>query len=333
MTPAILTHSLCKQFGHFVAVKDVSLEVPAGTTFGLLGPNGAGKSTLIRMLTTLLIPTSGTAWVAGCDVRRRPDAVRKAIGVIPQASTSDPDLTAAENMTFYAGLCGLRYRGRRKLVDELLGSVGLFEWRNQRVGTFSGGMRRRLEIARSMLQSPKILFLDEPTLGLDPQARLAMAEMIRRLQSQSGFTCFLTTHYLDEADQLCSLVAIFDHGQIIAMDTPANLKASLAAARSVEASFSSVPPGWPEILSRIPGVEDLQVQNGFCRIQSRNTMSTVTGIIEAARTHSVTVTSLAVKENSLEDVYVHYTGRDLRDSADGPNLREIRHLYERPGNR
>jgi ABC-2 type transport system ATP-binding protein len=330
---AIETHALCKQFGSFCAVKDVNLQIPAGTTFGLLGPNGAGKSTLIRMLTTLLVPTSGKAFVAGNDVQKKPAAVRRAIGVIPQASTSDPDLTATENMTFYAGLCGLPFRGRRKLAHELLESVGLLEWKDRRVGTFSGGMRRRLEIARSLLQSPRVLFLDEPTLGLDPQARIAMADMIRRLQSQSAFTCFLTTHYLDEADQLCSVVAIFDHGQIIAMDTPSKLKASLAAARSVEASFSSTPADWQEILSRISGVETLQVHNGSCLIQSRNTMSTVSGILEAAQAHSVTVTSLVVKENSLEDVYVQYTGRDLRDSADGSNRREIGHLYERPGNR
>lgn len=325
---AIETRSLRKQFGDFVAVKGATLDVPEGTSFGLLGPNGAGKSTLIRMLTTLLAPTSGTAFVAGHDVQKKPDAVRKSIGVIPQGSTSDPDLTAAENMIFYAGLCDLPFRGRRKLVDELLASVDLLEWRDKRVGTFSGGMRRRLEIARGLLQKPKVLFLDEPTLGLDPTSRLAMGEMIQRLQSRGGLTVFLTTHYLDEADQLCARIAIIDHGEIIAMDTPANLKASLAVARSIETSFASVPPGWPEIVSKLPGVEKIEMQEGFCRLESRNTMATVAGIIEAAREYAVEIASLVVKESSLEDVYVHYTGRDLRDAAHGSARRDISHLYD-----
>lgn len=326
---AIEARSLRKQFGTFVAVRGVDLEIPEGASFGMLGPNGAGKSTLIRLLTTLLLPSSGTARVAGHDVQRNPSAVRKSIGVIPQASTSDPDLTAAENMNFYAGLCDLPYRDRRKRIDDLLASVGLLEWRDKRVGTFSGGMRRRLEIARSLLQQPKVLFLDEPTLGLDPAGRLAMGDMIRRLQSQGDLTVFLTTHYLEEADQLCSRIAIFDRGEVVAMDTPANLKASLPVTHSIETSFHSAPVDWPEILSKLSAVEGVEIQNGFCRIESRNTMATVADLLQVSRTYSVGVGSLVVKKTSLEDVYVHYTGRGLRDSADGANRLDVRYLYDR----
>jgi ABC-2 type transport system ATP-binding protein len=322
------TQSLRKQFGEFVAVKGVTFDVPAGSSFGMLGPNGAGKSTLIRMLTTLLVPTSGRAIVAGFDVQKHPDAVRRAIGVIPQASTSDPDLTARENMAFYAGLCELPFRGRRPLISELLESVGLLEWADKRVGTFSGGMRRRLEIARSLLQKPKVLFLDEPTLGLDPTARIAMAEMIEKLQAQSGLTIFLTTHYLDEADQLCARIGIFDHGQIIAMDTPANLKASVTVPCYIDVRLHGVRQEWQEILSRLAGVESVEFENGHFRILSRNTMTTVADIVAASKEYGIQVSSLIVRENSLEDVYVHYTGRDLRDSAGSSSRVEVSHLYE-----
>ncbi len=225
MTSAIRADHLRKVFGDFVAVHDVSLEVSAGSSFALLGPNGAGKSTLIRMLTTLVEPTSGNATVAGHDVMQAPDAVRRAIGVIPQALTSDPELTAAENLEFYAGLYSVPRGEWRGLVTRLLELVNLAAWRDRMVGTFSGGMRRRLEIARSLIHRPEVLFLDEPTTGLDPTSRHAMWEMIRDLQHASGLTLFLTTHYMDEADELCDRIAICDHGRIVASGTPGGAQA------------------------------------------------------------------------------------------------------------
>ena len=226
---AIRTESLRRQFGDVVAVRDVSFEVPEGVNFALLGPNGAGKSTLIRMLTTVVAPSAGTAIVGGHDVRREPDAVRALIGVIPQALTSDPELTAAENLEFHARLYGVRRHARRRMVDELLAAVELSAWRDRMVGTFSGGMRRRLEIARSLMHQPRILFLDEPTTGLDPVSRRAIWGMIQRLKADTGVTLFLTTHYIEEADQVCDRVAIFDHGRIVVEGSPASLKAEAGA--------------------------------------------------------------------------------------------------------
>ena len=198
---AIRTRALRKEFGSFVAVDNIDLEVYAGETFALLGPNGAGKSTFIRMLTTLTALTSGYAEVFGHDVERTPDAVRAVIGVVPQAMTSDPDLTAQENLNFYAGLYGVPRARCRELSETLLQAVDLLKWRDKPVCTFSGGMRR-LEIARSMIHQPRVLFLDEPTTGLDPASRIAMWETIGQLKRETHLTIFLTTHYMEEAENL-----------------------------------------------------------------------------------------------------------------------------------
>jgi ABC-2 type transport system ATP-binding protein len=326
---AIRTENLCKQFGDFVAVRGVSFDVAEGENFGLLGPNGAGKSTLIRLLTTLLEPTSGTAEVAGHDVSTEADAVRRGIGVIPQALTSDPDLTAAENLDFYAKLYGVSHASRRRLVDELLASVELLEWRDKMVGTFSGGMRRRLEIARSLMHEPRVLFLDEPTTGLDPVSRLHMWDLIRRLKDQTGVTLFLTTHYMEEADQLCDQLAIFDHGAIVVQGSPALLKARLRATEAIEVEFAARPPGWADVLRRLPGVETVRMGKTACVIESRDRMATVSALVDAARRAGVPVPSLMVKGNTLEDVFIEYTGRDLRDTVDEKRRMEVRHLYDR----
>jgi ABC-2 type transport system ATP-binding protein len=328
--PAIHTDRLRMQFGEFVAVENVSFEVAEGENFGLLGPNGAGKSTLIRMLTTLLQPSGGTAHVAGHDVRQAPDAVRRAIGVIPQALTSDPDLTAAENLHFYARLYSIPSAARRRMVDELLASVDLLPWRDKMVGTFSGGMRRRLEIARSLMHQPRILFLDEPTTGLDPVSRLHMWEMIRKLKDRTGVTIFLTTHYMEEADQLCDQLAIFDHGHIVAQGSPAHLKARVRATETIEVEFVGTPPGWADTVRALPAVAAVRMSKDACVIQSRDRMATVGALAEAARRAEVTVPSLLVKGNTLEDVFIEYTGRDLRDAADEKRQLDVRHLYERP---
>jgi ABC-2 type transport system ATP-binding protein len=217
-----------KAFGEFVAVDDVSFSVKPGEIFGLLGPNGAGKSTLIRMLTTLLPPTAGTAHVGGFDVAREPERVRQTIGVIPQAMTSDLELSVEENLIIYAKLYGVPRDLRRKQIDTLLTAVDLTEWRDKQVMYLSGGMRRRVEIARGLVHSPHIFFLDEPTTGLDPVSRIAVWEMIRKIKAERDLTVLLTTHYMDEADRLCDRIAIVDHGRLVALDSPANLKASIA---------------------------------------------------------------------------------------------------------
>src|SRR5919198_4042867 len=225
---AIDVQGIVKRFGDFTAVNGISFTVGEGEIFGLLGPNGAGKSTLIRMLTTLLPPTSGTAVVNGFDIVRQADDVRKSIGVIPQAMTSDLDLSVEENLIIFAKLYGVPRQKRERLIAELLAAVELTQWRDKQVKNLSGGMRRRAEIARGLVHEPRIFFLDEPTTGLDPVSRVAVWEMLQQIKTERHLTVLLTTHYMDEADHLCDRIAIVDHGDLKALDSPEALKASIA---------------------------------------------------------------------------------------------------------
>src|SRR5580765_1976976 len=252
---AIDVQNIVKKFGDFTAVKGISFAVDEGEIFGLLGPNGAGKSTLIRMMVTLLPPTSGTAVINGFDVVKQSDGVRQSIGVIPQAMTSDLELSVEENLIIFAKLYGVPRAKRQKLIPELLEAVELTQWRTAQVKNLSGGMRRRVEIARGLVHEPKIFFLDEPTTGLDPVSRVAVWEMLNRIKSQRDLTVLLTTHYMDEADKLCDRIAIVDHGELKALDSPMTLKASVPGRNVLEVSFSAVPSGWAERLSGMPYVE------------------------------------------------------------------------------
>jgi len=325
---AIEVNKLKKQFGDFVAVKDVSFTVQAGEIFGLLGPNGAGKTTLIRMLTTLTPPTSGAATVAGHDVVADPNGVRIAIGVIPQALTSDPDLTARENMTIHAKLYGLTGAQRQELIPRLLESVGLTEFADKLVGSFSGGMRRRLEIARGLVHSPKIMFLDEPTTGLDPVSRTAVWEMINKLKQGAGLTILLTTHYMDEADRLCDRIAIVDHGQLVALDTPAKLKDSVPGTDIVEAEFDNPPENWDAALEQLTGAASVANHSGVRHISSTSGPVTVRELMDLARDRGVTVRRVSVQGTTLDDVFLYYTGRQLRDAASESARRDIGYLYK-----
>jgi ABC-2 type transport system ATP-binding protein len=223
----IVAENLTKRFGDFCAVDRVNFAVAHGEVFGLLGPNGAGKSTLIRMLTTLVPPTSGVARVNGHDVAREADAVRRSIGVISQAMTSDLDLTAEENLRIFAKLYSIPRAQYERTINELLEAVDLVPWRHKPLKMYSGGMRRRLEIARGLVHQPKIFFLDEPTTGLDPVSRVAVWELLVRLKRERDLTILVTTHYMDEADKLCDRIAIVDHGKLVALDSPARLKAAV----------------------------------------------------------------------------------------------------------
>jgi ABC-2 type transport system ATP-binding protein len=224
---AIDVRAIVKKFGDFTAVDGISFAVEPGEIFGLLGPNGAGKSTLIRMMVTLVPPTAGTAVISGFDVTRDADAVRRSIGVIPQAMTSDLELSVEENLIIFAKLYGVPRERRTALIRELLEAVELTQWADKPVKNLSGGMRRRVEIARGLVHEPKVFFLDEPTTGLDPVSRTAVWEMLRRIKAERDLTVLLTTHYMDEADKLCNRIAIVDHGHLVALDTPAALKASV----------------------------------------------------------------------------------------------------------
>jgi len=321
---AIEVRDIVKKFGDFTAVNGVSFAVEEGEIFGLLGPNGAGKSTLIRMLTTLLPPTSGTAVVSGFDVVREADGVRHSIGVIPQALTSDLDLSVEENLIIFAKLYGVPKARRVERIDELLEAVELTQWRDAPVKNLSGGMRRRVEIARGLVHEPRIFFLDEPTTGLDPVSRVAVWEMLRKIKAARDLTVLLTTHYMDEADKLCDRIAIVDHGELKALDSPLRLKTSIPGQNTLEVSFSTVPAGWVERLRSLPDVESVAAQDHIFRIATRNGPATTLALMEEAARQEVTVQSLSVQSTTLDDVFVHYTGRGLRDelqaasAADSP---------------
>jgi ABC-2 type transport system ATP-binding protein len=321
----IETQQITKRFGDFTAVDEITFAVERGEIFGLLGPNGAGKSTLIRMLTTLIPPTSGTARVAGFDVVRQQDGVRRAIGVIPQAMTSDLELSVEENLLIFAKLYGVGREKRTRLMKELIEAVELTQWADKPVKNLSGGMRRRVEIARGLIHEPSIFFLDEPTTGLDPVSRVAVWEMLRRIKARSNLTVLLTTHYMDEADKLCDRVAIVDHGKLAALDSPMTLKASVPGRNVLEVSFSATPPEWLERLKKLPEVEGVTGQDPVYRIASRHGPATTLALMEMAEQAGIIVHSLSVQSTTLDDVFVHYTGRQLRDE-----LREAP-ATERPG--
>jgi ABC-2 type transport system ATP-binding protein len=312
--PAIEVNRIRKCFDSFCAVDDLTFAVEHGEIFGLLGPNGAGKSTLIRMLTTLLPPTAGSARVNGFDVVAEADKVRTSIGVIPQAMTSDLDLSAAENMTIFAKLYGVPRDTRSRVIDELLAEVDLLPWKDKPVKNLSGGMRRRLEIARGLVHQPKIFFLDEPTTGLDPASRVAVWEMITRLKRERDLTILLTTHYMDEADRLCNRIAIVDHGKLVALDSPLKLKASIPGSTILEVSFSHIPDGWEETLKGLADVQHVKADDHVFRIGSDNGPRTTVELMEAARTAQVEIASLSIQSTTLDDVFMHYTGRQLRDA-------------------
>jgi ABC-2 type transport system ATP-binding protein len=329
MSTAIDVQKIVKQFGEFTAVKGVDFSVEAGEVFGLLGPNGAGKSTLIRMMTTLLPPTSGTAIINGFDVVKRPDDVRRSIGVIPQAMTSDLELSVEENLLIFAKLYGVPRQKRSRLIDELLQAVELTQWRDKPVRNLSGGMRRRVEIARGLVHEPRVFFLDEPTTGLDPVSRTHVWEMLRRVKQERDLTVLITTHYMDEADKLCDRIAIVDHGQLVALDSPLRLKASIPGRNVVEAAFSQVPEGWKERVSALPYVEEVTAEGNVFRVASGNGPVTTTALMEAAAAAGISVQSLSVQSTTLDDVFVHYTGRALRDQLQEPSAADSPFMIRR----
>jgi len=311
---AIEVEHIVKKYGDFTAVNDVSFNVSDGEIFGLLGPNGAGKSTLIRMMTTLIPITSGRALIGGNDVAKDPDAARRMIGVIPQALTSDLDLTVEENLNIYAKLYDVPAKERKRSIDELLGLVDLTKWRDAQTKTLSGGMRRRLEIARGLVHHPKIFFLDEPTTGLDPVSRVAVWEMLGNIKSQRQLTILITTHYMDEADRLCDRIAIVDHGKLVALDAPMALKASVPGSNVIEAQFDNAPEDWEQRLHTLDDVTSVQHEGaGMFRVLTSNGSRTTTELVEMAVAAGVAVKSLSVQNTTLDDVFVHYTGRQLRD--------------------
>jgi ABC-2 type transport system ATP-binding protein len=314
--PAILVENLTREFNGFRAVDSISFQVAAGELFGLLGPNGAGKTTTINMLATLLKPTSGRGEVAGYDIAARKDDVRRSIGMVFQESALDTKLTGRENLEFHAMMYGIDKAERRRRMGEVLKLVDLEEKAGALVETYSGGMKRRLEIARGLMHRPKVLFLDEPTLGLDAQTRRYIWDYILRLNREGDVTIILTTHYMDEADALCRRVAIMDHGRFAALDRPDRLKEVLGGdvvmiemdRESGEAAARFRALDWIKTV-RASGKElHLTLEKGERRIPE---------IIAVAQASGATVARVNLHKPSLEDVFLNFTGRRIREESAG----------------
>jgi len=326
---AIEVEKITKRFDGFTAVDAVSFVVESGEVFGLLGPNGAGKSALIRMLTTLIPPSAGNARVSGFDIVHSAQEVRRSIGVIPQAMTSDLDLSLAENLIIFAKLYGVPRETRARRVKELLEAVELEQWTDKPVKFLSGGMRRRLEIARGLIHEPQVFFLDEPTTGLDPVSRVSVWEMLMKLKKERNLTILLTTHYMDEADKLCDRIAIVDHGKLVALDSPLKLKASIPGANILEVSFSPVPEGWLDTLKSLPDVARVTAVDHVFRVSSNNGPRTTVALVEAARGAGISLVSLSVQSITLDDVFMHYTGRQLRDELQESAVYDPSFMYKK----
>jgi ABC-2 type transport system ATP-binding protein len=302
----IETSGLAKKFGHLMAVDHINLSIREGEVFGLLGPNGAGKTTTLSMLATLLKPTEGTAKVNKHDIVKESDAVRRSIGIVFQDPSSDDILTGKENLYLHALMYGVEKDIREQRIREVLRLVDLEDRANSRVKTYSGGMRRRLELARGLMHRPKILFLDEPTLGLDPQTREHIWEYIRRLADQEGVTVILTTHYMDEAERLCDRVAIIDDGKIVALDTPDQLKqiigGDIVRLRIKNPKLSSI--------KELPYVVKVEQTDGFVMLTLKNSSAHLQEILGLVGN----VESVELRTPTLNDVFLHYTGHEIREA-------------------
>jgi len=309
---AIVTDGLTKVFNGLVAVDHVSFEVREGEVFGFLGPNGAGKTTTINMLTTVLRPTEGRAEVMRYDIVSEAGRVRESIGVVPQEYTADEDLTGYENVLLCADLYAIPREVSRKRAIELLELVDLLPFKDKKVETYSGGMRRRLELACGLVNQPKLLFLDEPTLGLDVQTRFSIWKYIKRLKSESDMTIFLTTHYLEEADALCDRVAIIDHGKILTLGSPEELKKGLGG-DVVTVRVDSTEDLTP-VLSELEGIVEVRKVNDSYLVRARDGETAAPRIMEVLRARGQRVLGLSLTRPTLDEVYLNYTGRRMRDT-------------------
>lgn len=311
MMNTIRVENLTKKFNSFTAVDKISFSIESGKIFGLLGPNGAGKTTTISMLCTLLKPTSGKATVNGFDIIKDEDDVRRSVGIVFQDQSLDEELTAYENMDFHGRLYRITKSVRKKKIIELLKLVELEDRKDNLVKTFSGGMRRRLEIARGLLHEPKVLFLDEPTLGLDPQTRNHLWNYIKGLNKEKKITIILTTHYMEEADKLCDRIAIIDKGKIIAMGTPEELKNKLGGdviTINVEGSENLLPK-----MKKLSWVKHATNHDSTLTLHLKNAENHVASICKLSMELGFSIRSMNIHKPTLEDVFLHYTGREIRE--------------------
>nr|WP_319375608.1 ATP-binding cassette domain-containing protein [uncultured Methanoregula sp.] len=310
MTIAIHIENLTRRFGDLVAVDNISFDIDHGEIFGLLGPNGAGKTTTLSMLSTMLEPSSGTATINGIDITKDEDGVRRSIGIVFQDQSLDEELTAYENMDFHGRLYRIPKETRNARIEELLRLVELYDRKGDLVKTFSGGMRRRLEIARGLLHHPSVLFLDEPTLGLDPQTRNLLWEYIATLAKEKGITIILTTHYMEEADRLCNRIAIIDHGKIIAMDTPEKLKDLIGG--DVVTIGSADPEKIVALLSGT-GAKKTEIHENKVIVSLANAEQHISEIVLLLSENRIPIDSIAIRKPTLEDVFLFFTGKTIRE--------------------
>jgi ABC-2 type transport system ATP-binding protein len=323
LRPAVVTEDITKRFGDLTAVDKINLSIKSREIFGLIGPNGAGKTTLVRMLTTVIPPTEGTAQIAGFDIMQNADGVRRSIGVVSQASTLDVELTAWENMNIYAKYYDVPSETRKERIKELLGIVGLSDRANFTVGSYSGGMKRRLELVRSLIHQPKVLFLDEPTTGLDPQARTAVLEYLRSLHKLHDITIVLTTHYLEEAENLCDRIAVVDYGKVVALGTAAELKRNATGGDIVEAEVEALPSQALEALKTSKFALEVKKRESTLTVLVRNGAEAVPKIVELVTAKGGKIRSITLRAPTLDDVFLHYTGRSIREDTNITNKRFV----------
>jgi ABC-2 type transport system ATP-binding protein len=314
---AIEVEELTKSYGAVHALDGVSFSVGEGEVFGLLGPNGAGKSTTVRVLVTLTKPDGGSATVAGHDVARDPNAVRRAIGYVPQESGVDRFATGRENLELQGRIQGMGGRDLRSRADELLELVGIADAANRVVRGYSGGMKRRLDVAMGLVHRPRVLFLDEPTTGLDPEARVAMWSEVGRLAQQESLTILLTTHYLEEADELADRLVIVSRGQVVARGTPAELKATLRGDAVQVDVASGVAERAQAVLAAAGATPDTILDGRTIVTRVEDGGRALPGLLAALDSAGITVERVSVSRPSLDDVYLHYTGRDFTSEDRG----------------
>jgi len=331
-----MVRNLTKAFGDFVAVDSITFDMKKGEIFGLLGPNGAGKSTTIRMLSTLTRPTKGTATIGGFDVVKQDNEVRKLIGIVSEKMIMYNRLTARENLWFFGSLFGMQKEELKGRTDELLELVKLTKWGKAQVGTFSSGMRQKMNIIRALLNMPQVLFLDEPTLGLDPQSTVEIREFIRKLNREHNTTILITTHMMSEADLLCDRIGIIDHGKIVALDTSTNLKNTISGANTtiINLEISNITPDLLATMRALKCVETVSQENSSHMKIHAHGDDAFDSIIDAIREKKGNIVSMQNIQPTLEDVFLHITGREVRDTADQKiPLAEHRHGFGRVSRR
>jgi ABC-2 type transport system ATP-binding protein len=314
MTDPVVAENLVKVYnGKVRAVEGVSFQVKEGELFGFLGPNGAGKTTTVQMLTGNLRLTEGRANVAGVDVARSPGEVKKRIGLVFQESTADPDLTGRENLELAAALFGVPLRSTKSTINSLLERMQIGDAADRLVKTYSGGMRRRLELAVGIIHSPRVLFLDEPTLGLDPQGRAGFWRYVLELRKDQGMTVFVTTHYLDEADTMCDRIAIIDHGKIVATGTPSELKDRLGGDIVTVHPTQGPSPAAEALLKGLPGVVSVTASDGRYRVKVPRGEELIPVLVDACTRAGVGLAGVSLKRPSLDEVFLEFTGREFRE--------------------